>query len=702
MDKLLFQACAFAETYKSDRVEAGHLVMALMTRDDPQAKRDLLGLPEDEVTGTLEAGFRFLRRRHGVEAPRLVVPYRVLHLLERSLGSDVFPLQELMLELGATPSPADPAPFEPLPHLDDLLDAVEREQALNGFGRICNDVFARGGGPAAAGPGAKAPDKGAEDAELKADQKGGGGSGSAPEKASLSGKERAEAKRAVERSIRDLTALVRAGELDPVVGRDAEIDQVCRVLMRRRKSNVLLVGEPGVGKTALMEGVAARIAASADPVLRRRPVLQASLGALVAGARYRGDFEIRMELLVEHALERGAVLFFDEMQMLIGSGATAERGMDGANLLKPVLARDGMSLVGATTNEEAAVIRADPALMRRFEPVVVNEPDPELMREIVAGAAAPYLTHHGVRAEARVLDRLVEFADRYLPDRRFPDKAFDLLDAACVQARLAGHTLLRVEAIRAAVRQLGGALPGGTGPDPEARRAAERRMIARLSERVGAQPEAVRRLAELLCAPDRSGPVIARLSGPDGVGRRTLARELARTLGGALVELDAGLGSERVRSGVLAAARPGTRPVVLINDEDGADQGVTELIRGRASTGGLRSDQGRLADLSGAVILLRGANNRRPVGFQREETHHHVTSSNITSIHFYIFSGDRLKEAVQFELNRLSRLWSDSGISRPVPDVETVLNGTLKPELTWSEITRLCCAACGETLDYGA
>lgn len=227
-------------------------------------------------------------------------------------------------------------------------------------------------------------------------------------------------------------------------------------------------------------------------------------------------------------------------------------------------------------------------------------------------------------------------------------------------------------------------------------------MIARLSERVGGQPEAVRRLAELVCAPDRSGPVIARLSGPDGVGRRTLARELARTLGGAFAELDAGLGPERVRSGVLAAARPGTRPVVLINHDEGSDLLLTELIRGVASTGGLRSDQGRFADLADAVILLRGANNRRLVGFQREETHHHETNEHITSIRFYIFSGDRLKEAVQFELNRLSRLWSDSGISRPVPDVESVLYDTLKPELTWSEITRLCCAACGETLNYGA
>lgn len=693
MDRLLYDACAVAEAHRYDRIEPEHLLFALLSRPDLRTEEELCGYDPFELALTLDAGFRYWRKRSDVKVPRLIISDRVMQVLELTEAGQARLLPSLLDEMRFSASVVKrPSRFrEPLPDLDAILDEVEREQA--GFDRICDDVFrgrvtAKSTGPRS--PAAQQPDP---DAELLTEPREEKGARPSQDRSSLSGKERQEAKRAVERSIRDLTALHHAGELDPVIGREPEIDQVCRVLMRRRKSNVLLVGEPGVGKTALMEGVAARIATSTDPALSRRPVLQASLGALVAGARYRGDFEIRMELLVEHALARKAILFFDEMQMLIGAGATAERGMDGANLLKPVLARDGMSLVGATTHEEAQVIREDPALIRRFEPVTLSEPDPELMRTILAGAAGPYLAHHDVRAEARVLNRLIEFADRYLPDRRFPDKAFDLLDAACVETRVSGRRVLRVENLRAAVRQLGGTLPAPDAPaDPRADRDAER-MALRLADRVGGHPDAVREVASLVWAGDRSGPVLVQLAGPRGVGRRTLAREVSRLLGGPLRELDLDAGPDRLRGAILAGLRPGSRTAFLLNAREGLDSGSRDLLSALVSTGTVSSETGRRVSLDGTVFFIRQGAERRPVGFNPNTADALTKISNIKSVEMRSFAGEALRDAVRFELGRLSRLWSDSGVSRPVPDVETVLYGVDGPVSSWSEIVRICEAA---------
>ena len=692
LDQLLFEACSVAETYKFDRVEPEHVLFALLTTERFHEQLRGCGMDLDEVIGSLEAGFRFQKKRHGVDMPRLIISDRVMRVLEISENQGVSLFRNLLPVIRERWHRSTPKGLfsDPLPDLDEILDAVEREQSDLAFDKICDDVFQKHTGGSHQGHEARAQEHDVQEEELKTEPRPERLTGSSTEKSSLSSKERMEAKRAVERSIRDLTGLFLRGELDPVIGRDREIDQICRILMRRRKSNVLLVGEPGVGKTALMEGVAARIATSHDPALSRRPVLQASLGALVAGARYRGDFEIRMELLVEHALERQAVLFFDEMQMLIGSGATAERGMDGANLLKPVLARDGMSLIGATTIEEAASIRSDPALMRRFEAVMVNEPDPELMREIMTGAAGPYLAHHDVKADGRVLERLIEFADRYLPDRRFPDKAFDLLDSACVQARMSGHKSLKVDNIRFAVRQLGGTLPDDASVPGPKTESPEKKLVSRLSERIGGHPDALIHLAATVCSGEPSRPVVAHLAGPAGVGRRTLARELARIIGGPFFELDAGGGPDRMRRTIQAGLRPGARTVFLVNMTEDLDVNSLDLLKGILSTGAFPSETGKSICMDGAIILLRDISERKRIGFTFGTYEDHFRSLPIESIEMQSFSGERLKDAVQFELKRLSQLWSDSGVSGPVPDVESIpydMNGTIP---TWSGVIRIC------------
>lgn len=704
MDELLFEACTVAERYKYDRVELEHVIFVLLSRPDLQETDGQTAAIHDEISMTLDSGFRFWRKRNGVQFPRLIISDQVMRALERSEAEHAPLLPYLLSEMGQEPSSVNsPDSFEgSLPDLDELLDEIEREKAAFGFDRMCDDVFSEQERSDATGQRAFSPDRKEGGADLKSEQRAFAETSAQPdtktspetpktaEKSSLSSKERLEAKRAVERSIRDLTALYLSGELDPVIGRDREIDEVCRVLMRRRKSNVLLVGEPGVGKTALMEGVAAHVARSGDPALSSRPVLQASLGALVSGARYRGDFEIRMELLIEHAIGRNAILFFDEMQMLVGAGATAERGMDGANLLKPALARDGMSLVGATTHEEAASIRADPALMRRFEQIVVNEPDEDLMRSILPEASGPYLAHHGVKADGRVLDRLVDFADRYMPDRRFPDKAFDLLDASCVLARVSGQTSLKVEHIRNAVRQLGGTLPAPSSSGSDERRDVLDRMSHRLSKRVGGHPDAVREISKLVWAGDLNRPVIAQLAGPEGIGRRTLARELARLLAEPLCELDMAAGPEQVRQSIQSNVRPGTRSVFLLNVPHDQNLVCEGFLKEILSSGEMTSETGKRVSLNGVVILVRADSERSVIGFGKTEHDTLMDMTGIERIRLHPFEGDRLALAVRFELERLSRIWSDSGVSRPVPSLETILYEVQGPISRWSDIVRVC------------
>lgn len=241
---------------------------------------------------------------------------------------------------------------------------------------------------------------------------------------------------------KDLTAAARLGRLDPVVGRDAETMRVIQILSRRQKNNPCLVGEPGVGKTAVVEGLAQRIAEGSVPEpLRDRAVIMLDLPSMVAGAKYRGEFEERMKNVMSEIAKRPEIiLFIDELHMIVGAGA-AEGSVDAANILKPALSRGEIRVIGATTlNEYRRYIEKDAALERRFQPVTVNEPSPAETVTILKGLRDRLEAHHGLRLPDAAIRAAVDLSGRYINDRFLPDKAIDLIDETASRLRVSGLT----------------------------------------------------------------------------------------------------------------------------------------------------------------------------------------------------------------------------------------------------------------------
>jgi ATP-dependent Clp protease ATP-binding subunit ClpC len=240
---------------------------------------------------------------------------------------------------------------------------------------------------------------------------------------------------------RDLTQMAREGKLDPVIGRDKEAERVIQILSRRTKNNPVLIGEPGVGKTAVVEGLAQRIVENKVPeILKDRRVVALDLGAMLAGSKYRGEFEDRLKRAMNEIREaKNVILFIDEMHTIVGAGA-AEGAIDAANILKPALARGELQAIGATTLDEyRKYIERDPALERRFQPIMVEEPSAEEAIQILRGLRDRYEAHHRVNITDEAIEAAVRLSDRYVSDRFLPDKAIDLIDEAASRVRLKSY-----------------------------------------------------------------------------------------------------------------------------------------------------------------------------------------------------------------------------------------------------------------------
>ena len=382
---------------------------------------------------------------------------------------------------------------------------------------------------------------------------------------------------------RDLTAAARAGELDPVVGRSEEVERVIAILSRRSKNNPVLVGEPGVGKTAIVEGLAQRIArGEVPPGLRGKRILSLALGPLVAGTKYRGEFESRVKRILDEVSRssREVVLFIDELHALVGAGA-AEGSLDLSSMIKPELARGDLQCIGATTFDEYRKhIESDAALERRFQPVMVSEPTIEQTAGILRGLRSRYAAHHAVTISDEAVDAAAALAARYIVDRFLPDKAIDLMDEAAASVAMRGALVVDVADVAAIVSKWTG-IPQGALSEEQTRgllgleKALEKRIVGQ-PEAISAVAQAIRRGRAGLKDPRR--PMGGFLFvGPSGVGKTELARALAGELFGtedALVRIDLTEYTEAHTVSRLLGAPPGYAG----HDEPGQ---LTEPVRRR-------------------------------------------------------------------------------------------------------------------------
>jgi ATP-dependent Clp protease ATP-binding subunit ClpC len=429
---------------------------------------------------------------------------------------------------------------------------------------------------------------------------------------------------------RDLTDAAKKNELDPVIGRDDEVERVVSILARRSKNNPVLIGEPGVGKTAIVEGLAQRIARGSVPqALREKRVLALSLGPLVAGTKYRGEFESRVKKILDEVKRAGRdiILFIDELHTLVGAGA-AEGSLDLSSMIKPELARGELQCIGATTFDEyRKYVESDAALERRFQPVQVDEPTIEQTVAILRGLRPKYAAHHGVQIDDDALEAAAALAARYIADRYLPDKAIDVVDEAAAGASMRGETRVDVERVASVVSRWTG-IPQGTITD--AQRAGLLALEEQLTARVVGQDPAVRSVSEAIRRAraglkDPRKPVGGFLFvGPSGVGKTELARALAHALFGtddALVRFDLSEYTEAHTVSRLLGAPPGyqgheeagqlTEPirrrpysVVLFDEIEKAHPDVAAILLQILDDGRVTDAKGRTIDFRHAIVVL--------------------------------------------------------------------------------------------------
>jgi ATP-dependent Clp protease ATP-binding subunit ClpA len=453
----------------------------------------------------------------------------------------------------------------------------------------------------------------------------------------------------LEKFATDLRKEAAEGRIDPLVGRDAEIGRMIQILCRRRKNNPILIGDAGVGKTAIVEGLARRIQEGLVPdALKDATLYMLDMGALLAGTKYRGDFEERMKAVMK-ALESkpGAILFIDEMHTLVGAGAVSGGTLDVSNLLKPALGSGRLRCIGSTTFQEfRSHIERDRALSRRFQRVEVNEPSVEETRQILAGLRSKYEEFHGVTYTDDAISAAAKLAQRHLHDRRMPDTAIDLLDEAGAAAKLAkaaGETtpvvvdVADVEVVVARMAQI--PTRQVTADD----RAGLQNLEGELKGVIYGQDAAVRQVAAAIKM-SRAGlreptkPIGSFIfTGPTGVGKTELAKQLARIMGIAFVRFDMSEYMERHTVSRLIGAPPGyvgfdqgglltdamaktPHAVLLLDEIEKAHPDVFNVLLSIMDHGKLTDHTGKTSDYSHVILIMTsnvGTRDlaRRSVGF---------------------------------------------------------------------------------------
>jgi ATP-dependent Clp protease ATP-binding subunit ClpA len=447
----------------------------------------------------------------------------------------------------------------------------------------------------------------------------------------------------------DLNAQALAGKIDPLIGRELELERVIQTLCRRRKNNPLLVGEAGVGKTAIAEGLARLITEKNVPeILKDAHVYSLDMGALLAGTKYRGDFEQRLKAVLKELAEaRHAILFIDEIHTLIGAGSASGGTMDASNLLKPALSSGALKCIGATTYQEyRGIFEKDHALSRRFQKVDVTEPSVEQTIEILKGLKQRFETHHGIKYSAAALTSAAELSARFINDRHLPDKAIDVIDEAGAAQRVLPKSkqkkLVGKHEIEEIIAKIARIPPRTVSSDD---RNALKNLDRDLKATVFGQNKAIDMLARAIKM-SRSGlgnpqkPIGSFLfSGPTGVGKTEVARQLAYSMGMPLHRFDMSEYMERHAVSRLIGAPPGyvgfdqggllteaisKQPhcVLLLDEIEKAHPDIFNILLQVMDHGTLTDNNGRKADFRNVVIIMTtnaGAEalNKTQIGFTK-------------------------------------------------------------------------------------
>ena len=476
-----------------------------------------------------------------------------------------------------------------------------------------------------------------------------GGGAAAPSEEEATGE--STGKTPLESYASNLNEMARQGKIDPLIGRGPELERTIQILCRRRKNNPLFVGEAGVGKTAIAEGLAKKIVDNEVPeVLANAIIYSLDLGALLAGTKYRGDFEKRLKALLKQLQkEEGAVLFIDEIHTIIGAGSASGGVMDASNLIKPMLANGQLKCIGSTTYQEyRGIFEKDRALARRFQKIDIPEPSVEETVQILHGLKSRFEEHHGVKFTRQALAAAAELSARYITDRHLPDKAIDVIDEAGASQRLLSPSkrkkVMGVADIEAVVAKIARIPPKNVSrSDVAALKTLDvnlRRVVFGQDEAIGTLAAAIRMARSGLG--DQTKPIGSFLfSGPTGVGKTEVTKQLAATLGIELIRFDMSEYMERHTVSRLIGAPPGyvgfdqggllteainkhPHAVLLLDEIEKAHPDVFNLLLQVMDHGALTDTNGRKTDFRNIILVMTtnaGAEHaaRTSIGFSHQD-----------------------------------------------------------------------------------